>query len=81
MSFTYKDLQSSDLFVVVTEYDSNIHEESRGPIVMEANLNDCSICMAIAKGQRFARYGDHVICKLVPLSENEVDDLIQSIKL
>ncbi len=68
-----KKLESGNVHVVVIEFDQMEHEKSYGPIVWETYLHKSSLLESVEKQQKLSkRYGKAIICKLVPLSDDEI---------
>ncbi len=67
-----KILETGDVHVVVLPHDMIDTEKSQGPTVMEMMVSRSTIPDAVSARTRFACCGDGVICKLVPLTHEEI---------
>ncbi len=76
MSF-YDYIKFKERFIVVCEHDHPSPKHSTGPVIMETYINKATLQQAINSQFMFKRFGANVICKLVPLSDDEVNELLK----
>lgn len=67
-------LNRGDVHVVALPNDTTnpTSPSDKDPMILESYISHSSLNDAIAVRKRFARYGDGVICKLVPLTRKEI---------